>query len=89
MSASNVTNRSRNYNGEERRVHTHLRANFAVACRITLPFLDKNQGFGGLPMKLSALRELHNCFPELTEQDVAILFSGVQNYHGVRLIGWR
>lgn len=86
MSASDDTKKSPGYNGVERRVHTHLRVNFEVACRVTLPFLDRNQGFGGMPMKLSALRELHNCFPELTEQDVAILFSAVKNYHGVRLI---
>jgi hypothetical protein len=86
MGESSKTDVSGNYGGVERRVHHHLRVSFELACRITLPYLDKKQGFGGLPMKLSALRELHNCFPELTEQDVAILFSAVQNYHGVRLI---
>lgn len=86
MSASDDSKKSPVYNGVERRIHAHLRVSFEAACQVTLPFLDKNLGFEGMPMKLSALRELHNCFPELTEQDVAILFSAVKNYHGVRLI---
>lgn len=72
---------------KERRVHIHLRVIFESACHITMPFLDKKQGFDGMPMKVSALRALHNNFPDLSEQDIALLFSAVQNFHGVRSAG--
>lgn len=71
--------------GKDRRIHTHLRGCFETACLITAPFLDRKQGLSGEPLKLFALQSLRDHYPALTQQDIAILFATVQNYHGVRL----
>jgi hypothetical protein len=85
MTTSNDPNRADDYSGKERRINNHLRGNFETACRITAPFLDAKQGFNGMPLKLSALHALRNLYPELSQQDIAILFSAVQNFHRVHL----
>ena len=65
----------------ERRVSAHLREVFEQACRITEPFFDAQQTWGGVPMTLYAQQALHQAYPELTKQDVAILFSAVRRFH--------
>lgn len=85
MTVHNNPNRADDYSGKERRINNHLREYFEAACHITTPFLDTKQGLDGMPLKLSALQALRNHYPELSQQDVAILFSAVKNFHGVRL----
>jgi len=74
-----------NYSGNERRAHRHLREYFDNACLITAPLLAAHRGMDGAPMHLSALQTLRNHYPQLSQQEIAILFSAVKNYHDVRL----
>jgi hypothetical protein len=85
LTTYNDPNRADDYSGKERRINNHLRGYFETACRITAPFLDKKQGLSGMPLKLSALQVLRNHYPELSQQDIAILFSAVQKFYGVHL----
>ena len=59
--------------------------NFETACYITTPFLDSKKGLNGMPLKLSAFQALRNHYPELSQQDIAILFSAVKKFHDIRL----
>ncbi|TNC94898.1 MAG: hypothetical protein FD121_1493 [Gallionellaceae bacterium] len=74
-----------NYSGNERRAHRHLREYFDNACHITASLLAAHQGMDGAPLHLSALQTLRNHYPQLSQQEIAILFSAVKNYHGVRM----
>ena len=65
----------------ERRVHLHLREIFDVACAVTAPFFDPEKGWGGMSLTMYARQALRERFPELTQQDIAILFSAVQRHH--------
>lgn len=85
MNTNNNPARADGFNGTERRTHNHLREYFETACYITTPFLDTKQGLDGMPLKLSALQVLRNHYPELSQQEISILFSAVRNFHGVRL----
>ncbi|MDP1941844.1 MAG: hypothetical protein Q8K54_14510 [Gallionella sp.] len=84
MTTNTTADSTDDYSSNDRRTHNHLRSCFETACLITAPFLDKHQGLSGMPLKLSALQALRDHYPKLTQQDIAILFSTVQNYHGVR-----
>lgn len=76
---------SDDYQGNDRRNHNNLRIRFETACRITAPFLQVENGMDGMPMRLSAIQTLRNYYPELSQQEIAILFSAVQNFHGISL----
>ncbi len=65
----------------ERRNSTHLRDIFEQACQITAPFFDPAQGWGGKSLTMYARQALREAYPELIQQDVAILFSAVQRFH--------
>lgn len=65
----------------ERRVNLHLRAIFDLACAVTAPFFDPAQGWGGMSLTMYARQALRERFPDLTQQDIAILFSAVQRHH--------
>lgn len=65
----------------ERRTNIHLRLIFEKACKITAPFFDSRQGWGDAHLTLFAHQALRVAFPELTLQDIALLFSGVQGFH--------
>lgn len=69
----------------ERRVNIHLRALFESACQITAPFFDSQQGWGNSPLTLYAQQALREAHPELSLQDIALLFSRVQSFHTSRL----
>lgn len=66
---------------QERRTHHNLRQIFDAACRITAPFFDTKQGWGGSSLTMYARQALREAYPELTQQETAILFSGVQRFH--------
>ncbi|CAG1004238.1 hypothetical protein MTYP_03152 [Methylophilaceae bacterium] len=65
----------------DRRVNMHLRMLFENACRITEPFFDPNRGWSTAHLTLYAQQVLREAYPELSLQDIAILFSGVQSFH--------
>lgn len=69
------------YAGDERRTHHHLRVIFDQACEVTATFFDPTNNWGGGSQVMYARRVLREYFPDLTQQDVAILFSAVQRYH--------
>lgn len=65
----------------DRRVNVHLRLRFESACHLTAPFFDPNQGWSTAHLTLYAQQTLREAYPELSLQDIAILFSGVQSFH--------
>jgi hypothetical protein len=74
----------------ERRTQHNLRAIFESACRITVPFFDKSQSWGGSSLTMYARQTLREAYPELTQQETAILFSGVTRFHrGAAKNGYR
>lgn len=77
MSASDNNNPP----AQERRVHHDLRARFDEACKVTAPYFDAGIGLGGPSLTMSAQRMLHETYPELTQQEVALLFSAVKRFH--------
>lgn len=66
----------------DRRVQHNLRLIFENACRITAPFFDPAQSWGGSSLTLYARQALRDAYPELTQQEIAILLSGVARFHG-------
>ncbi|MDZ4201515.1 MAG: hypothetical protein U1C96_05135 [Gallionella sp.] len=68
-------------NTDERRANPHLRVAFTEACSITAPFFDPEQGWGGMSLTMYARQALREAYPDLTQQDIALLFSAVQRFH--------
>lgn len=66
---------------DERRVHHNLRQIFDRACEITAPFFDAKQSWGGASLTMYARQTLREEFPNLTQQETAILFSAVSRFH--------
>lgn len=67
--------------GEDRRANPHIRAIFESACKLTEPFFDPAQGWGGQSLTMYARQSLREAYPELTQQDTALLFAAVQRFH--------
>lgn len=67
--------------GGERRANTRVGGYFDRACLLTEPLLGARQNSAGFPLTLSALRLLRESFPDLHQQDLAILFSAVKSFH--------
>ncbi|MDD2720153.1 MAG: hypothetical protein PHH47_02445 [Gallionella sp.] len=70
--------------GQDRRSYHNLRDFFEGACLITSPFFDSTQGWGDVSLTFSALHVLRERYPDLTQQEVAILYAGVERYHKFR-----
>jgi len=68
-------------NDNDRRVQHNLRQIFEGACRITAPFFDPAQSWGGSSLTMYARQTLRETYPELSQQEIAILFSGVTRFH--------
>lgn len=66
---------------EERRANPHLRVAFETACKVTEPFFDPKQEWGGMSLTMYARQALREAYPELTQQDLALLFAAVQRHH--------
>lgn len=66
---------------EDRRVNAHLRAVFENARRITAPFFDPEQIWGEVYWILYARQTLCEEYPDMTQQDIAILLSVLQRFH--------
>lgn len=68
----------------ERRKNGNLRVIFETACRITAPFYDPVQGWGNASLTMYARQTLRETYPDLTQQETAILFSAVERFHKVK-----
>jgi len=67
----------------DRRSNIDLRLIFDKACVITAAFFDDSQSWGGSSLTMYARQALHEAYPELTQQEVAILYAGVARHHRV------
>jgi len=65
----------------ERRSQHNLRLIFDAACQLTAPFFDTKQSWGGSSLTMYARQALRDAYPELSQQEVALLFSGVARFH--------
>ena len=85
MTSSDDTNQKDAANAansdKDRRVNTRLRVAFESACQITAPFFDSEKGWGSTPLTMYAQQALREAYPELTQQDIAILLVSVQRFH--------
>lgn len=54
---------------------------FEGACRVTAPCFGAGLGMGGPSLTTSARRMLRESYPELTQQEVSLLFSAVVRFH--------
>jgi len=66
---------------EDRRINAHLRVTFESACRITAPFFDAENTWGSSSLTMYARQTLREAYPDLTQQDLAILLSAVLRFH--------
>lgn len=66
---------------DDRRVNAHLRVTFESACRITAPFFDAGNSWGSSSLTMYARQTLREAYPDLTQQDLAILLSAVLRFH--------
>jgi len=66
---------------QERRSNHNLREIFDAACRIAEPFFDTKQSWAGSSLTMYARQALREAFPDLSQQEVAILYSGVARHH--------
>lgn len=66
---------------EERRNNHNLRVIFADACKITAPFFDSAQSWGNASLTMYARQALREAYPDLTQQEMAILCSSVERFH--------
>ncbi len=65
----------------ERRTYINLRVIFGEACRKTEPFFDARHGWGEASLVIYARQTLRDTYPDLSQQEVAILLSAVQRFH--------
>lgn len=82
MNSSGTSNEQDSAGSDDKRANAHLRVVFETACQITAPFFDTAQGWGGKSLTMYARQALHEKYPDLTQQDIALLFSAVQRFHG-------
>lgn len=66
---------------QDRRKHHDLREKFDQACRLTESFFDRKSTWSDSPHILSAHLTLKEAFPELTAQELSLLFAAVQRRH--------
>lgn len=67
--------------GSERRAQHDLRVIFDAACQVVAPFFDEKQSWAGSSLTMYARQALREAYPELSQQEVAILYSGVARFH--------
>ena len=66
---------------QERRKHNNLREIFDKACWITAPFYDATQVWGNASLTMYARQALREAYPDLSQQEIAILSSSVERHH--------
>lgn len=57
----------------ERRAHIDIRVIFEDAYSIALPFLDPEQGLGGISLQHHVYVVVHEAYPDLTNQQLGML----------------
>lgn len=65
----------------DRRVRHSLRLIFASACRITAPIFETEENWETASLTMYARQTLRDAFPDLTQQEIAVLFSAVERFH--------
>jgi len=65
----------------ERRVQHVLRQRINKACQMAAPFFDSERGWGSAPQTILARQTLREAHPDLTQQEIAIMFSAVSQFH--------
>lgn len=78
MTSSNEKDAVGLYPGTERRTQPHLRAVFERAYEIAFPLLDPKRNLQGAGSAHFLRVVLHDAFPELHQQDVAILSVAIE-----------
>ncbi len=78
MTGPNDKDVSGGYGGTERRTNPHLREVFDRAYEIALPILDPQQGVSASGAAHFLRIVLHDAFPHLHQQDLAILCVALQ-----------
>lgn len=63
---------------DDRRVNSYIREIFEEAYVLVLPLVDPKQGWAGQPMTRHAYPALHEAFPRLDMQDLAILVPALE-----------
>ena len=66
---------------DERRKNNNLREIFEAACQITAPFFDSAQSWGNASLTMYARQTLREAYPDLTQQEIAILWASVERFH--------
>ena len=84
MTCSNDKDAAGGHDGTERRTHQHLRDVFEHAYRVAYPLLDSSQTLPN-PGSAHFLRVLlHDAFPNLHLQDIAILSVSIERVYRER-----
>ena len=65
----------------ERRKHINLREIFEEACRLTAPFYDAENGWGNASLTMYAQQTLRDAYPDLLQQEIAMLSAVVERFH--------
>ncbi len=78
MTGSNEMGAGMPSSGIERRTNHHLRAVFDRAYEIASPLLDPTQGLSHSGSGHFLRIVLHDAFPELHQQDIAILSAAIE-----------
>jgi len=65
----------------DRRSNNDVRLIFDKACEITASFFDTRQSGGDSSHAEKARQALRNVYPELTQEEVDLLYAGVERYH--------
>jgi hypothetical protein len=84
MASSNDNAVAGRHDGAERRTHPHLREVFEQAYRVAYPLLDSNQTFNNSGSTHFLRVVLHDAFPDLHLQDIAILSVSVERVYRER-----
>ena len=76
------SNNDHSQNGDqERRKHINLREIFEDACLLTAPFFDTTQAWGNTSLTMYARQALREAYPDLTQQEIAMLSASVERHH--------
>lgn len=69
----------------ERRLNINLREIFEDACKMTAPFFDSEQNWGNASLTMYARQTLREAYPDLTQQEIALLSTSVERFHKAAL----
>lgn len=81
VTGSNDKQAAANYNGADRRTNPHIREMFEEAYRVAYPMLSSEQSAGSTHFLRVVL---HDSFPQLHLQDIAILCVAIERVYRER-----